>query len=216
MEHLRDGDEPAFGIEALDHLQVVLTTNQGFQYSVNPSRISVTFASRAKIKHRTAMETTIENLSEVKPFSELLPLVCEKLIEAAMLLPSAEKRRFSRIGIVSRTLAQETEFPPGIKKLIEHLGKPWAGGLDAYNVSLTAQLGSSSKWAERCIHQLAKSDAGGGNVPILNLDWQRAFKAEQHLNREALVREMNAARSAAVHYMEELAEGNMFDEDLTG
>jgi hypothetical protein len=153
-------------------------------------------------------------LSAIRPYSELLPLVCDKLVNAAALLPAANKRLVSRIGVVSRTSVEESNFPPGITRLLEHYGKPWAGNLDEYNINVAARLNSSPDWVDRCIHLISKP-ADPANVPTLNFDWQRTFGTARHLNERALADQIASAREAALRYFEELALGSMFDEGGT-
>ena len=45
-------------------------------------------------------------------------------------------------------------------------------------------------------------------------DWQRTFKAARPLNEKTLHNDIAGSQKAALAYFEELAEGNIFDEDF--
>jgi hypothetical protein len=215
LEKLNVGDQPAFGIDAKDNNTLIFTTNDGFRYSVTSNRLAVGFVPRVKLRHAAGGNPTLEMLSSLRPYSELLPVVCDKLVQAVALVPSANRRIVERIGIVSNTLADEGDFPPGVTRLLEYFGQPWAGALDAYNISVTARLKSDAVWSDRCTHNISKTEEPE-NVPTLNLDWQRTFETARHLNERALSEQIATASEAALLYFEELALGSMFDEDSAG
>lgn len=207
------GDVAAFGINTLDSSSVVFTTNEGFQYSANANSISVGFTHRGKVRSTAGGLLTLELSSIAKPYTELLETASRKLVEAALLLPSSKQREFFRIGIISNTLVEEADFPPGFSKMVEYFGRPWQQGMEYYQIQTTAGLTSSPTWSDRCIHKIAKVEDPDG-VPSLHFDWQRNFKAGHALSEQTLKSEMVAASKAALAYFEALAEGNMFDDDL--
>ena len=87
--------------------------------------------------------------------------------------------------------------------------------MNSYNIEATAKLRTEAGWADRCIHRVTKTE-DPDNVPALNFDWQRTFKADRPLNEKTLNADIAAAHKAALAYFEELAEGNIFDEDFIG
>jgi hypothetical protein len=210
---LNVGDLPAFSIDRIDPFSVVFTTNDGFQYSANADAISVGFTHRIKIKHMSGGNPALEVLSVAQPYGILLGATCKKLVEVAMLLPAAKGRTFKRIGIVSNTLVEESDFPPGISRLVKYFGRPWPQGLDSYNVETTARLKTGQEWVDRCIHRVTNPE-NPDSVPTLHFDWQRTFKAAHPLNEKTLNNDIAVSQQAALAYFEELAEGNIFDEDF--
>ena len=116
-------------------------------------------------------------------------------------------------GIVTNALVEEENFPPGINKLIEYFSRPWPKRLIAYTFNVTAELHDDTRWMDRCIHNVTKSE-DKNTPPILNIDWQRSFKRERVLDDKSLKADIAAARQAALSYFEALAEGSMFDEDV--
>jgi hypothetical protein len=212
LERLHVGDQPAFGLDTKDDFSITFTTNEGIQYSVNPHQLSLSFVPRVKWKYGEGGVPAVELLSATRPYSELLPVMCQKLAEAAQKIPAADRRVVKRIGIVSNTLVQESEFPPGIAKMVTHFGQPWKSPLETYNLQLSAELTSAAEWTDRCIHTLVKPE-DTGTLPSLAFDWQRSFKRERHLSTRALSDQLEAAQKAALEYFEELAVGSMFDEN---
>jgi hypothetical protein len=213
LDKLVENNKQTFTMERQEAFNVTFTTNDGFQYAIEPSKIVVTFHHRLKVKQISGGPPTMELLSSPLPFSQLLPDVEKKLIEAALLLPGANTRTVTRIGIVSTTLVAEDEVPPGIERFIKYIGRPWKGSVDNFNVQIVAELDKTPKWSDRCVHLLVKPE-DREQLPTLRFDWQRTFVSGRPLTHESL-RDMTAsAKIASLKYLEELAEGSQFDEDI--
>jgi hypothetical protein len=58
---------------------------------------------------------------------------------------------------------------------------------------------------------------GGGDpdqLLKLNFDWQRTLKNSRAITSESLAQLIKPVEQAAIMYFEELAEGNLFDENI--
>jgi hypothetical protein len=172
LDKLVENNKQTFTMERQEVFNVTFTTNDGFQYAIEPSKIAVTFHHRLKVKQISGGPPTMELLSSPLPFSQLLPDVESKLIEAALLLPGANTSTVTRIGIVSTTFVAEDEVPPGIEPEDRE------------------------------------------QLPTLRFDWQRTFVSGRPLTHESLRDITASAEIASLKYLEELAEGSQFDEDI--
>jgi hypothetical protein len=207
-----DEDTAAFGVDSQDAFNLVFTTNDGFQYSINSNNITIGFAHRIKFKTVAGGRATIETITKSAPFSELLDEAIDRLIDAVRLLPDAAHRTFKRIGIVTNSIVEEEEeFPPGILKLISYYSDAWQTPVDYYLYSTTLNLGAAGKYSERCIHKISKIE-GKDSLPNLNFDWQRTLSPPKALHQDTVRNEVRAAKVAALKYFESLAEGNEFNE----
>jgi len=213
LDKLVQDNKQMFTVERQEPFNLTFTTYDGYQYSIEPSKVAVSFQHRLKVKHVSGGPPTMELLSIPTPFSKLLPIVANKLIEAALLLPGAPARTISRIGIVSTTLVAIDEVPPGIARFIKYIGRPWKGSVDNFNVQIVADLNKTTKWSDRCVHLLVKPE-DREQVPAVQFDWQRTFSSGQPLTHDSLKDIMASAETASLKYLEELAEGSQFDEDL--
>jgi len=148
----------------------------------------------------------MEMLSHPLPYTTLLPDVLERLSEATLLLPDARKRSIKRIGIVSNTRAAEDEMPPGIRRFINYVSKPWSA-LDSYSFQIASELDKNDNWTDRCIHTISRPE-DKHELPSLAFDWQRTFTDEQKINSDSVREIIGHAQRAALVYFEELAEGN--------
>jgi hypothetical protein len=155
----------------------------------------------------------MEMLSKALPFTALLPQVSSRLIEATLLLPEIQRRKVRRVGIITTTPIAESDLPPGIKRLISYIGRPWKGSLDNFNFSITGALADTSATMDRCIHQVTKPEEKE-ELMTLQFDWQRIFKEDRPITGDNLKRILEDAEEQALKYFEELAEGSRFDEDL--
>lgn len=119
----------------------------------------------------------------------------------------------SCIGIISTTQAAEEDLPPGIKRFISYIGRPWKGALENYDVTITTEIGKGSGWVDRCFHTLKKTD-DPDELITLNFDWQRTLASGCALNEKSLTEAMKVAEKAALKYFEDLGEGASFDEEI--
>ena len=213
ISDLHTDDAPAFSIEKQEAFGIVFTTNDGFQYSASSNALAISFVHRAKVRYGGGGTPIMELMSTAKPYSEVLQIACKKLAKAAALLPNSSGRHIERIGIVSNTLVEEDDFPPGIAKLVKYFGRPWAGPLESYTFQALAEIGTASDWVDKCIHSVTKS-TNKESLPVLNFDWQRTFEKGRAFSEKSLNGELMTARDSALSYFETLAEGSMFDEDV--
>jgi hypothetical protein len=189
------------------------TTNEGYNYDIDPVKIAVGFRHRMRARPVSGGPPIMEMLSRPLPYTELLPSVIRKLIEATLLLPRAKTRSVTRVGIVSTTSVADEELPPGIARFIKYMGRPWKGEIDHYNISITSDIGKGQGWTDRCIHQVNKPD-DREQLMTLNFDWQRVFTSGHPISTASLSDILEKAERAALKYFEDLAEGRRFDEDL--
>jgi hypothetical protein len=107
----------------------------------------------------------------------------------------------------------ESDLPPGIKRLISYMGRPWKESLDNFNISIAGTIAETSTTIDRCLHQVTKPEEKE-ELMTLQFDWQRLFKEERTTTPDSLKRILEDAKEQALEYFEELAEGSRFDEDL--
>ena len=216
LDKLVDSKKAIFSINQQDSFGLQLTTEDGFQYLINTTSISVGFVHRLKLKNQSAGYPTVEMISKPQPFTALLPVVSDRLVEVAALIIEPRSRSLQQIGIVTSTMVDEGEAPPGILKFIKYVTKPWKSGLDAYGFQIVSQLGQHPGGYDRCIHDVAKPE-DGDDLATLKFDWQRKFDTRTPISSsERLTTLLANAQKDALRYFEELAEGNRFDVDSNG
>jgi hypothetical protein len=191
----------------------VINTNDGFRYSLDESKVSVAFHHRIRYRAVSGGPPTMEMLSRPMPYTTLLSDVCTKLVEATLLLPNAKTRTIRRVGVISTTPIAEGDIPPGIKRLIEYVGRPWGGALENFNIMINAQIAKTGEITERCLHTLTKPE-DKDELLTLQFDWQRRFNTEWQITKSNLDRILESAARDSLKYFEDLAEGNRFDEVL--
>jgi hypothetical protein len=202
-----------FNMEKHDVYSVAFSTFDGFQYLFDQWKCAVIFRHSMKTKVVSGQPPTMEMLSKPLPFTELLPTVSEKLVDAALLLPGPDTRRVKRVGVVSTTTVAEEDLPPGIDRFIKYVGRPWKSGLHTYQIQLTSDLERRSGSYDRCIHTLTKPEDREQLITV-SFDWQRFFESGQPLTKHSLEQMLDRATGSALQYFEDLAEGGRFDESL--
>jgi hypothetical protein len=213
VDKLVDGDKIKFTINRQDAFAIEFTTEEGFHYGFEPSRIWIDFQHRMKVKAVSGGPPIAELLSRPAPFSELLVEISRRLVEAADLVLKIHPRKLTRAGVVAGTFVAQDELPPGMKRFIDYMARPWHGDLEQYSIQVTAELERNEKWFDRCIHHLIKSE---DPEQLLNLrfDWYRSFVEDQEATRDSLQLALDQSAAASLSYFEDLAEGNRFDEEL--
>jgi hypothetical protein len=213
LDTIPKGDKQKFNMNRHESFNVTFTTEDGFQYGIEPTRMFVAFTHRIKARPVSGGPPVMEMLSQPMPFTKLLPIVLKKTVDAACLLPSQKNRTAVRIGIISTTSVAEKELPPGIARFISYIGRPWKGALDAYDFSITSEVGKGTTWSDRCIHQIKKLE-DPEELMTLNFDFQRTFTTGLALRQDALTEAAKAAEKGALKYFEDLGEGASFDEEI--
>ena len=154
-------------------------------------------------------------ISKPQPFTMLLPAVCDRLLKVVALLIDPKFRLLKQIGIVSSTMVDEEDAPPGILKFVNNITKPWGKTLDAYSFMIVAQLSQQAGRSDRCIHEITNPE-DVDSLTTLKFDWQRKFVNDPSVPAiEGLTELLKDAQKDALGYFEELAEGNRFDVDAS-
>jgi hypothetical protein len=202
-----------FTLDDLQGFNLAFTTFEGYKYEASPAKLSVTFNHRVRHKLTSGGPPTMEMLSTPMPFTTLLPVVCKKLIDAALLLPNASSRMIERIGIISTTAVAADELPPGVARFFSYVARPWKAPLEEFTFYLVAPLHSSPSASDRCVHTFQQPEDKSELVRLV-LDWQRTLKTPKVVAKDAMEELLNSAQKDAERYFEEVAEGSMFDEEL--
>lgn len=213
LDKLFAGDRQLFNIEQGHNSAFSFVTEEGFQTLVEPTKIAVGFVHQVRARAVHGGPPVAELTSKAAPYTTLLKTVLQKLVEQSQLLPGPKDRSVRRIGIVVQSSIEEEQAPPGIRKFIQHMARPWNSAPKAFAFNITSELGTASAWSDRCIHTIARPE-GGDNLVNLSFDWQRTFKDRRVLNGVSALKDLAfEAEHAALKYFEELAEGDRFDAD---
>jgi hypothetical protein len=212
----RVNDRPAFTIDQpQDLFSGNLTTIDGFRYVFGYETFAVEFQHRMRFRAQSAGPPTAELMSKPAPYSDLLNNVTERLLEMMRLVTNAAtvKRKLLRIGVTSTTVVTEDEMPPGIKRFVKHVAKPWDTSLDSFHVDVTAKLpnGKNTTRFDRCTHVVTKPEDSEG-LTTIRLDWQRFLTEDRTLSMGTLSDLIEQAKTDALVYFEDIGEGARFDE----
>jgi hypothetical protein len=208
-----EDDKPTFAMNTHESFGVNFGTNDGFVYGIEPGRTFIEFRHRVKWTPTSGGPPVARLTSTALPFSELLPQVSGRLVDATSLILKNHQRQILRVGIISTTTVSDDDMPPGIARFIRYVGRPWKDGLDFYTLQVTATIDTTPDWTDRCVHIFAKLE-DPEQLPALKFDWQRTFTAGRSATPDSMKEILGRAEKSAMQYFEDLAEGNRFDEDL--
>lgn len=125
----------------------------------------------------------------------------------------AARQRRPRVGVIASTLVAEDDLPPGMKRFIEYIGRPWHGLVEQYTFQITADLEKTDDWFDRCTHIVTRTE-DPEQLLTLRFDWHRTFVSGRVATRESMQQEIGRAEEKSMAYFEDLAEGSRFDEEL--
>lgn len=117
-------DSATFQIEEHHSFSAQFITNDGYRYQADHSRLSVGFQYRMRPKPISGGPPIMEMLSQVRPYTEQLETVAERLIDATLLLCKMQERTVNRVGVITLLSVDRNEVPPGVARLIEYMGRP--------------------------------------------------------------------------------------------
>ena len=211
-----DGRQPKFSIEKQSAFGLVFITDNGFRYTVDPGSVVVEFHHRWRLKPRSGSLPVAELLSQARPYSELLEEAVERLLHAVELINGPGARPMHRLGIVTDTKVVASDAPPGVRRLIAYVGRPWGGNMPYYSFDIAGTLGRSADHDDRCIHSVGMDEleSNPDGLVTVRFDWQRHYTIARPLAIEAIRKQVAAGKKAALEYFEDVAEGSRFDEDI--
>lgn len=210
----KENDRPGFTIDPpQDLFSGNLTTLDGFHYIFGYETFAVEFQHRMRFRTQSAGPPTAELLSKPAPYTDVLEDVTKRLLDMLSLVTAGMTRKLLRIGVVSTTVVSEDEMPPGVRRFIRYVAKPWDASLDHFNIDVTSMLPKVKHTAhfDRCTHLITKPENGEPLVTI-RLDWQRFLPEDRTLSSKSLPELVEHAKADALAYFEDIGEGARFDE----
>jgi hypothetical protein len=204
------GDEARFVLDNQDVFNLQFTVDDGYRYGVSPSHISVAFSHRMQVKPESGGLPILRFLSDPKPYTEVLPVARERLVDAVIRLPEIEKRKVVRVGVITSTVVEEADMPPGLLSVLNYFKKPWRN-VEGYTFRFVSEIDSTEEFRDRCIHAFVRGDESDA-IPTVTLDWQRILKVPRVMRKSSLVDTLELASDDALRYFEKLAIGENFHE----
>ena len=210
-----DDEKQAFSVENQDAFSLSFTSLDGFHYGFNSSRIYTEFRHRLKYQAQSAGPPTAELITKPLPYTQLLPLISDRLVEATRLVVAGKERILKRIGIIATTTVSEDDAPPGVRRFIDYICRPWGVQADSYSIDITSKLpkGPKAEWSDRCQHAVTKLEHGDGLITF-RFDYQRIFDKPKALSIKLLDGDLQKVRVDALKYFEDVGQGERFDENI--
>lgn len=213
--NLVENEKQAFTIDLQDAFQYAFTSFDGFHYAFNSSQIYAEFRHRLKYLSQSGGPPTAELISKPLPYTQLLPQIADRLIEATRLVVGGKERILKRVGVVATTAVSEADAPPGIRRFVEYIGRPWGHNADSFQIDIVSKLPKSEKaeWSDRCQHNVSKAEHGDGLINF-RLDFHRTFDNPKPLSIKLLDDDLKKVRIDALKYFEDVGQGERFDENI--
>jgi hypothetical protein len=212
-KHVVEG-KPKFTIQPTDATVAAVNTDAGYHFSIDGTKIAVAFQHMVRAKPVSGSLPMLEMMSRPLPFTELLTLLRSTLVEATLLLPGAQSRKITRVGIVSNTVVADDEMPPGVDRFVKYVSKPWGDVINGYSLQVVGKIGETEGSSDRCIHTIVRSEEDPDGLVRITLDWQRTFDPGRAISSETIDEVLRTAEASALRYFEDVGEGERFDESV--
>lgn len=210
LNQLGTAKEVGYQIEKSDPLAVLLIQDQGFQYGVEARRMFIDFKHRLKVKHVSGSHPVLDMLSTPSPYTQALTDMQQRIVRLYEMVDPKGLRSVSRIGMVSTTIVDRSDVPPGIEKFISFLESPWASGSESLNFTLMGKISDNDDSIDKCLHTVVELDNEPGMVN-LRFDFQRTFKSVVPTKASKIEELLPRVAKSALSYFESLAIGDRFD-----
>lgn len=146
-------------------------------------------------------------IPEMQPFTKLLEVFMQNLIEAAKSLDK-QGAMLGFIGFVAFAEMDPEVLPPGVERFLQYLGDPWDGILELQVERLTCKLSEDDFSTCRCHHALKFSKAKPEDG-LLRIDWQQVLKEKIPFAVRDLIPKLEEYKKAFLEYCERFGEGNL-------
>jgi hypothetical protein len=204
-----------FNVARPEQFSVTINRNDGYIFGVEPAKAFVSFQHLMRPKAVSGGLPVMEMASRQMPYSDLLSHVWRLLIDLTLTIPSGPRRSVTRVGVVTSTVVADNDAPPGIRRFVESIGRPWEHGTESFSVQITSILDKTPKWVDKCIHSVTRPEQPD-QMLRLSFDWHRTFESGRRLRRDILESISREAQVNALAYFEDLAEGSRFNELVDG
>jgi hypothetical protein len=186
-----------------------IKVGDGFQVDILGNALTATFKYEQKVVDVPAALPRLDSPA-VRPFSELLEEGVAYMAATCDAL-TAPPIELTRVGVVADCRLEEEGLPPGITRLLEHVGQPWGAPPTLFNGVFLNELGRDDDWTYRCHHTLDVNTADRPGDVRLRLDWQMVRNPARKLvlHRGAAKSLLAGAAEQAKTYFEAFAAGNL-------
>lgn len=150
----------------------------------------------------------LEVKTAIRPFQNMLADLLPVLKDVLGELYKDGSRQVRRIGIVAEGGMDRDALPPGVDTYVRFLGSIWSGDGVDLNGYITASLGETDEFSDRCHHFINKVSSEEDMVPI-KLDWQRTFAKTRSPSINKLVESVEVCSSAASTYFDKFGLGDL-------
>lgn len=205
-----DNDAARFVVEEHSSFGVKFGTQDGFKYGLDPKKAHVAFQHQLRAVPTVGGPPVMQMLSRPLPYTELLPEVCRRLEAVVTSLPESRERLIERIGVVSTTYVDEENLPPGLRRFIDYIRRPWDESPENFNINLSVEVGKDDRWVDKCQYTLIKPEDREALMTI-NLDWGREYSSERRFDDVSFRKDLEHCSQDALNFFENVAEGQNFD-----
>jgi hypothetical protein len=159
-------------------------------------------------------ELSYSKQQEIRPFTELLDMTLNELLEILKLITKSSASSCARFGVVAEANVDFRAIPPGIESLISYLAEPWGGksNLPQANVHFVPIIADDENFTTQCHYHISFNGEPTTEEVDIRLDWQKISKKGIPINRDALEKTFKMWQSEALIYFDRVAEGNLNNE----
>ncbi len=198
-----------FRIERKELWGYEITCDSGYAFLINRNNFVASFKYLFIEKDQPGALPHME-VPQVLSYTEICSQIEDYIDNLFVAFNNIPEMVYDRIGIVTSANLEKTTTPPGVKKWLEYLGRPWAGDLVDINAKICTNLSNDGDYADRCHHSIeyASEKVEETGFRII-LDWQRKFNKKQSISVGNFKDRIGVCKNKAFEYFEKFAQGDL-------
>jgi hypothetical protein len=186
---------------------IEISQNNKFTIKIMPNDLSVGFSYQIAAEREPGGIPKINDVN-LRPYRELLDETIRVFLDIYKSYFEGLTSPINRLGVVAVVTMKQGDVPPGIKKIIDHIGLPWKSHPLNYNISMRFPLVENGSIVETCMHRLIGIDDERKDFLCL-LDWQRLFKTAKAFNATTITAEISDCIKASSEYIQKFGVGEL-------
>jgi len=192
-------------------LSLAVQASSGFTYTIEPHQLVVAFGYRAALNSTGKEIAAVTYSPQPAQFTVLAQRLLETSAEVLARLPAP--RRLQRIGIVATGRVPRESPPPGLLRLIQHIGAPWGAAPAGCVARITSVLSQDLDVTEKCHHGFQYEEGPNDGVVQFTLDWQKYYSNAPSLGARELSKRATGCLETALAYFEKFGSGDLQYDD---
>ncbi|MBI3271501.1 MAG: hypothetical protein HYZ53_21100 [Planctomycetes bacterium] len=201
----------SYAIDSPGPMNLLVRTSDGFNYKFDETNVVVDFKALSSEARPMGSSPSSGSAppSPSLPFSNLLDMCIERILQLWEPLAKIRPRRLQRIGLMATGVFDPGPPAPGVAAFVGHLEHPWPLGSRKLAANVLAILEDEVGVRTQCHHMIQMNKSEEGATLALQLDWQRVWTVPREAASGQMASLLGECKTAAIDYFERFGRGEL-------